>query len=479
MKNIENNSSQNICLLLFSLTAMILLGCASPKMADISASSEPKSEIAKLDSELNIAVTKNIDILERPDFKKSQNYLNKAQADLKNGKSQNEVLDSVRIGKQFLNEAYSKAGDRESQAPGLFDARQMALRAGAASIVELQDDLSTVDSKVSDIAENLSKTKVEKLSVFQNQYIDLERRAVISSQLGQTQAILNGAKSENAQKMAPVSLKAAELSLKTAESIISTNVRNADGFRAAVLTAKQDVNQLANVMTTISQNGKNLSETAAVKMVAQNKVIAGLEKNAVEVAAKGQVEKNALQLENQKTNSAMQSENIKLAQDNDSKNAELNSKDVELYRANQKVQIQRALEKARSQFSTSEAEAYQKGDNLVIRLKQINFASGKSDLPANSLPLLAKVLTIAKTLNTSQIVVEGHTDSIGSEQSNMAISENRASAVATYLKSNGLAAIKIESEGYGFAKPIADNKSKEGRAQNRRVDVILSPSDKN
>jgi outer membrane protein OmpA-like peptidoglycan-associated protein len=153
----------------------------------------------------------------------------------------------------------------------------------------------------------------------------------------------------------------------------------------------------------------------------------------------------------------MQAENLALA----SANAEQGK---QLSEADRKVRIQAVLEKARAEFSNDEAEAYQQGENLVIRLKKMNFTNGSSDLPADSLALLAKVLECAKSLNPSQILVEGHTDSTGTAASNKALSESRANAD-----------IKIESEGFGFSKPIASNKSKQGRAQNRRVDVIITP----
>ena len=72
---------------------------------------------------------------------------------------------------------------------------------------------------------------------------------------------------------------------------------------------------------------------------------------------------------------------------------------------------------------------------------------------------LAKVLEVAKTLKASQINIEGHTDSTGTEKQNKSISEERASAVATYFKTNGFKDIDVKSEGFGFKKPIATNKS--------------------
>lgn len=449
------NQSKTLSMLL-GMGIALMIGCATVKMADIPATADPREEISKLDSDLNSAATENIDVLAYREFKKSKSYLAKAKEGLKDGKSQNDILDSLRKGKGYLNEAYSVAGDRSSKAQDLFEARQMAIKAGAGSFKELSDDLERVDEKVSAKADKLDKTEAKTLGELQNRYVELERRAVILSQLSKSQSIINGAEKTNAKRKAPETFKKAQLALSTAETVISTNVRNPEGYREAVEQAQHDANQLKDVLSVIEQNGNNLAEWAALKIVEQKKEINGLERTLTAVVTQNEAEQ-----------SAMERENTQLSLSNESKKQELNE-------VTSKVQIQQALEKAQAQFSGDEAEAYQQGNNLIIRLKQIHFAPGQSDLPADAIPLLAKVTDVAKSLNSTQIKVEGHTDATGSESKNKAISESRAEAVATYLKSNGFADIKVEAEGLGFKKPIASNKSKEGRAQNRRVDIIIS-----
>jgi len=73
-------------------------------------------------------------------------------------------------------------------------------------------------------------------------------------------------------------------------------------------------------------------------------------------------------------------------------------------------------------------------------------------------------------------VVEGHTDAKGSETYNLDLSARRAEAVRSYLVSQGVDQSRVSSQGLGFARPIADNKSAEGRANNRRVEIVVQPS---
>lgn len=88
---------------------------------------------------------------------------------------------------------------------------------------------------------------------------------------------------------------------------------------------------------------------------------------------------------------------------------------------------------------------------------------------------MAKMATEAKSLKTLNLVlVEGHTDNIGTAAYNQKLSVKRAMAVRDELIKNGVPANLIEAKGYGFDKPVASNKTREGRAQNRRVEITIN-----
>jgi outer membrane protein OmpA-like peptidoglycan-associated protein len=124
------------------------------------------------------------------------------------------------------------------------------------------------------------------------------------------------------------------------------------------------------------------------------------------------------------------------------------------------------------------ANVKQEERGMVITLSgSVLFASDKSEL----LPAAQQRLTeVAKALNEgnrdAQMVVEGHTDARGSEGHNLELSAQRAQAVRSYLVSQGIPESQIRSEGLGFSRPFADNKSAEGRANNRRVEIVVQPA---
>lgn len=111
----------------------------------------------------------------------------------------------------------------------------------------------------------------------------------------------------------------------------------------------------------------------------------------------------------------------------------------------------------------------------MLRLKGLSFKKSKSGIGSENFPLLAKVQKIISEIGPSQIAIEGHTDSLGEKKLNDDLSVQRALAVQSYLVENkNVAPDKITATGFGYAKPIATNKTAKGRAQNRRVDVIIT-----
>lgn len=124
------------------------------------------------------------------------------------------------------------------------------------------------------------------------------------------------------------------------------------------------------------------------------------------------------------------------------------------------------------------AAVKQEPRGMVITLSgSVLFASGKSELlPAAQAKLNDVAGVLAKQSPDQKLIVEGHTDSQGSAALNQTLSQKRAESVRSYLTTHGVDPTRIVAEGKGPAQPIADNASAEGRANNRRVEIIIQPS---
>ena len=111
---------------------------------------------------------------------------------------------------------------------------------------------------------------------------------------------------------------------------------------------------------------------------------------------------------------------------------------------------------------------------LVANMSDVLFRSGSFELLPGARERLAKVSGIVLAYPTLHVAIEGHTDSIGSDDYNQQLSERRAQAVRDYFVQQGINSAAVEAHGYGKTEPIATNDTPEGRQQNRRVELILS-----
>ncbi len=128
----------------------------------------------------------------------------------------------------------------------------------------------------------------------------------------------------------------------------------------------------------------------------------------------------------------------------------------------------RSLEKALAEFQTREAAR-----SIVLTLPDVSFAPGETRLTPSVTRRLSPLADYLKANPRRKVVVKGYTDDTGSHEVNIALSNQRAQAVKTYLVHNHVDAGRILTIGYGEADPVASNKTAGGRRENRRVEIVL------
>jgi len=101
----------------------------------------------------------------------------------------------------------------------------------------------------------------------------------------------------------------------------------------------------------------------------------------------------------------------------------------------------------------------------------INFDTGKSRIKSDSYAIISEIVKMMKSNPKLKIGIDGHTDNVGDESSNLKLSKNRARSVLMALTDEGIDEERLKSEGYGQSKPLGDNATNEGKAQNRRVEL--------
>jgi outer membrane protein OmpA-like peptidoglycan-associated protein len=136
-----------------------------------------------------------------------------------------------------------------------------------------------------------------------------------------------------------------------------------------------------------------------------------------------------------------------------------------------------AAEQAKQQLQKMESLREEQG-RLIISMSGVLFEPGGDELSDLAKRRLDTVANALGAYVDREIVVEGHTDAQGRDQANQALSQKRADRVREYLESHGVPPQQIRSVGRGESNPVASNDSAEGRASNRRVEIIVEPADK-
>lgn len=134
---------------------------------------------------------------------------------------------------------------------------------------------------------------------------------------------------------------------------------------------------------------------------------------------------------------------------------------------------QRELE---AELSGSGVGVARQGDNLVLRMpSDVTFATNQSSINNRFYPTLDDVAAVLNRYDQSIVDVIGHADSDGSDDYNLNLSRQRASSVARYLVDRGVLADRLYVDGRGESAPIASNATADGKAQNRRVEILIRP----
>ena len=147
-------------------------------------------------------------------------------------------------------------------------------------------------------------------------------------------------------------------------------------------------------------------------------------------------------------------------------------RDLNQLRAEAKTR-QDELYKALSQMEGKFASIRRDARGTIVSLADILFDFDKATLKRDVEFNLVKIATILNQFAEMKILIEGHTDAIGSDEYNLGLSQRRAQAVNDFLVSQDVVAARLSAEGYGEGRPVADNGTEEGRQKNRRVDLVI------
>ena len=281
-----------------------------------------------------------------------------------------------------------------------------------------------------------------------------------------------------AEKYSPQILASANLALTNASQMDSNKNRNE---KMEITFAREAVEKAedARIDTLRKEAAERQRNAELAKESAQNdaaaSAAAAAKSQADAQAAAAQSERDRLAAENAK----LQAQQAQMAQANaDLLAAQAKAKENE---ANQRASAANARaasaeamrEKLRAQLNEV-LQTTETPRGLVVNLSDVLFDTGKYSLKPNTQVALARIAGIFQSYPGLKIQVEGYTDSVGSDELNQKLSDNRASTTKDFLIKQGVQIDNISAMGYGKADPVADNTTAAGRAQNRRVNLVVS-----
>jgi len=167
---------------------------------------------------------------------------------------------------------------------------------------------------------------------------------------------------------------------------------------------------------------------------------------------------------------AVAQQQVLAAETDKAKAAAAQSENLRQQAENEKQELRaRLLQQLNSILATRDSAR-----GLIANMSDVLFRSGSFELLPGARERLAKVSGIVLAYPSLHVAIEGHTDSVGSDQYNQQLSEQRAQAVRDYFVQQGISGTSVEAHGFGKTEPIASNDTAEGRQQNRRVELVLS-----
>lgn len=419
-----------------------------PPVSEFAVDANPIVETHRFETDIEAAAKDQVDVFAPTAFSQAQASLNQARDDLRSQKDSKVTLHEIAVGRAYLERATFKADKSRSTIEEVANARSMAIAAAAPHY--FGDDFKKADDRLKRVTEDIEEDDMSAKEIESQRslllmgYQDLELRAIKQANLGPSRNLISEAEKDGAKKYAPRTYELAVKLTNDVDAYITSNRRETDEIRERSLKAQKEAERLQRITRLAKMARKSDSEFTALMLESEEKKL---------------VEKDAQISAKEQTTRVLAAKNRSLEEEQ---------------------AFKKRLEDAQAQFNPSEAEVYQQGDKLVVRLKSLEFSPGQSTLKGSNMPLLAKVQQVIKDLGTnSLIIVEGHTDSTGSKAMNSMLSQDRAKAVKEYLVSGGeVSRSKVTTLGYGDTKPISTNKTASGRAENRRVDIVIEPEKK-
>ena len=510
-------------IILYSLSISLLITTQSFSQSDSEKMFNTTRELSKkaLSAAANIFVEK--------DFEKGTELLADAEKLLKKNGKQEEIQQNLTMAIDLFNKSIETTKTLNISFNDLMKFRQLAFNVEAYNNASKlwKEGEENFSSAVEDYNDKDMEGYQKYAKAAETNYKDAELLGVKGKFLNDLNASFAQAEDKNLDKYAPVTLKKSKQYVQDIETILDANRYDTLKARSNLNQALYELNHglyLQDLFMKMKEKDKTMEdlvlswEEPLTKIASEFKIQPSFDKGYDEITSntiskinEGLAKLDKALKDNQKLSSEMddlkksiqdyktkladaETQNKKLSMDSETlrKTTDELNKSVEDYKTrfakleneSQKYKTQsqelernnQIIETASQLFLPSEAEIIRNDDLIIIRLVNIVFPANKATLEPQYYNLLGKVQKAIQLFPNGTTSIEGHTDGQGDFKKNLEISQARANAIFQYLMSSmGAESNKITAVGLGGTKPIANNSSEEGRAKNRRIEIVINP----
>jgi outer membrane protein OmpA-like peptidoglycan-associated protein len=324
-------------------------------------------------------------------------------------------------------------------------------------------------------------------------YRDAELVAIKAQYLTETRQLLADADRAKVERYAPITLGKAKQLLADAERELNENRYDTDLPRDLARQANYEAKHAIYLSEVVRDvRDKNLTveqlvldwETPLAEIAASADITPAMSEGYAQTKSDVVTYIEKLREERQAMEQEIEADNLRLADMDEEMRAldeRLGGATVEraalIQRLEAEALVKSQFAQVEKMFAADEARVFREGDAIILRLVGLNFDSGRSEFNQNNLPLLAKVEKAIDVFPRSDIVIEGHTDSYGGDESNQVLSQKRAEAVLQYMvNAMRIPSYRLIATGFGETVPVANNETASGRAKNRRIDIVIRPN---
>lgn len=297
----------------------------------------------------------------------------------------------------------------------------------------------------------------------------------------QAQYLAEGAAASESLRIETERKQRAELSVREAEILMLQSKARTEAEKRAAEAEARAAEERARSAQELARREAEAKETERIRAEAEAKLVAERARAEQEAAQRTQAERDRVSAELEKMKADLEATR-KAAEDAQKAAAAERQKLEEQRRAEEahaaelakareaQQQSEEALKKTLSQLAQVREEAR----GLIVTLPgSIYFDVNKSDVKPAMRTRLSEIAKALATVPDRHVLVEGHTDSDGTDEYNLKLSRLRAESVRSILVAGGIAPGRVESQGYGKTRPVASNATAAGKAQNRRVEIVL------